>query len=58
MSSALPPDDNIAWRAWVGSIVSVVLATAAVAARLVARKLSAAAYGWDDATIVFALVSL
>ena len=57
MSSALPPNDDIAWKVWVGSIVSAVLATVAVTARLVARKLSAAAYGWDDVTIVLALVS-
>lgn len=58
MSSAILPDEDAAWRVWVGSIVSVVLATAAVAARLVARYLSAAPFWWDDVTIVLALVSL
>lgn len=52
----LPPDDNIAWKVWVGSIVSVVLATVAVVARLTARKLSAARFWWDDHLIAMALV--
>lgn len=53
---ALPPDDDIAWKVWVGSIVGVVSATVAVAARLYARKLSAAHFWWDDLFIVLALV--
>ncbi len=34
----------------------MVLATLAVAARLIARRLSVAKYWWDDLLIVFALV--
>lgn len=55
--SALPPDDSEAWKVWVGSVVSVVLATIAVIARLVARRISAANFWWDDYTIIAALVS-
>ncbi len=39
-----------------GTITLTVLATLAVAARLVARRLSVAKYWWDDLLIVFALV--
>ena len=53
----LPPDVSDAWKVWVGSIVSVVLATIAVAARLAARRISAARFWWDDYTIIMALVS-
>ena len=56
MAPTLPPDENIAWKVWVGSIVGVVLSTIAVTARLVARKLSAAEFWWDDLFIVLALV--
>lgn len=57
MATARPPDENIAWKVWVGSIVGVVLSTVAVIARIVARRLSAAEFWWDDFFIVFALVS-
>ena len=39
-----------------GTITLMVLATIAVAARLLARRLSVAKYWWDDPLIVFALV--
>ncbi|KAL8702705.1 MAG: hypothetical protein Q9201_004126 [Fulgogasparrea decipioides] len=55
MSSTLPPDDSLAWKVWVGSIVSVVTATVAVGLRLFARRISAAPYWWDDYTILVAL---
>lgn len=55
---ALPPDDSLAWRVWLASIISVVAATIAVAARLLARKISAAPFWWDDWSIMVALVSM
>lgn len=39
-----------------GTVPLMVLATIAVAARLVARKLSVAKYWWDDLLVVLALV--
>lgn len=54
---SLPPDDSVAWKVWLGSIISVVAATIAVAARLLARKVSAAPFWWDDWTIMASLVS-
>ena len=56
MALKMPPNENIAWKVWIGSIVGVVLSTIAVTARLVARKLSAAEFWWDDFFIVLALV--
>jgi len=58
MPIPLPPDDSVAWKAWLGSVVSVALATIAVAARLLARKMSAAPFWWDDWTIIASLVSM
>ena len=58
MSSTLPPDDSLAWKVWLGSVVSVALATIAVAARLAARRTSAAPFWWDDYTILASLVSM
>ena len=55
---SLPPDVSLAWKVWLGSIVSVVAATVAVALRLFARRLSAAPFWWDDWTIVASLVSI
>ena len=55
---SLPPDVSLAWKVWLGSIVSVVAATVAVALRLFARRLSAAPFWWDDWTIVASLVSM
>lgn len=55
-ASTAQPNVSEAWKVWVGSIVSVVLATIAVAARLAARRISAAKFWWDDFTIVLALV--
>ena len=56
MTGAMPIDDSVAWKVWLGSVVSVGLATVAVAARLSARKISAAPFWWDDYTIVISLV--
>ena len=55
---SLPPDVSLAWKVWLGSIVSVVAATVAVALRLFARRISAAPFWWDDWTIVASLVSM
>ncbi len=55
---SLPPDDSLAWKVWLGSIVSVVAATIAVGARLLARRISAAPFWWDDWTIMASLVSM
>ncbi|KAI4202283.1 MAG: hypothetical protein LQ350_002667 [Teloschistes chrysophthalmus] len=56
MSATHPPDNSLAWKVWVGSIVSVALATLFVGLRLYARRISAAPYWWDDYTIIAALV--
>ena len=56
MAGAMPIDDSVAWKVWLGSVVSVGLATVAVAARLIARKISAAPFWWDDYTIGISLV--
>lgn len=55
---SLPPDNSLAWKVWLGSSVSVLAATVAVAARLLARKISAAPFWWDDWTIMVSLVSM
>ncbi|KAL8868716.1 MAG: hypothetical protein Q9174_004804 [Haloplaca sp. 1 TL-2023] len=57
MSGTQPPDDSLAWRVWVGSVVSVALATVFVALRLLARRISSASFWWDDYTIIAALVT-
>lgn len=51
-----PPDESRVWRVYVGSIVSVVLATIAVFLRMAARRMSGVGYWWDDYTIAAALV--
>lgn len=56
MPASLPPDESVAWKVWLGTVVSVVLATVAVALRLLARRLSAAPFWWDDWTILASLV--
>ena len=55
---SLPPDESLAWKVWLGTIVCVVASTTAVAARLLARKISAAPFWWDDWTIIASLVSI
>lgn len=50
-------DESAEWKVLLGSILSVLLATAVVALRLVARRLSDAPYWWDDYTICGSLVS-
>lgn len=56
MSNTNPLNDSLAWKVWLGSVVSVVLATVAVVLRLVARRISAAPFWWDDFTIIASLV--
>lgn len=56
MATPTPPDVDIAWKVWLGSCAAVVLVTLAVIARLVARRMSAASFWWDDWTIVLAVV--
>ena len=58
MSKPLPADDSVAWKVWLGSVVSVSSATVAVALRLLARRISNATFWWDDWTILASLVSL
>ena len=58
MPSSLPPNEDIAWKVWVGSIVGVVISTIAVTARVIARRLSAAHFWWDDWLIIAALVGM
>lgn len=56
MATPIPPDVDVAWKVWLGSCAAVVLATTAVIARLVARRMSAASFWWDDWTIVLAVI--
>ena len=56
MADPSSADQSVAWKVLLGSIASVVLATAAVVLRLIARRLSDAPFWWDDYTIVAALV--
>jgi hypothetical protein len=56
-SAQLPPDDNIAWHIYVGTIVTIVPATIAVILRFVSRHVAHAGFWWDDYTIAIALVS-
>ena len=51
-------DDDIAWKVWLGSIISVLCATAAVISRLLAKRMSSARLWWDDWIIVASLVRL
>ena len=48
--------DSRASNLYSATIPLVVVATFAVGSRLVARKISAAKYWWDDWTLVLALV--
>lgn len=57
MTTAQEPDDNIAYRIWVGTIVTVVPATLVVALRVAARLVSRVGLWWDDYTIMVSLVS-
>ncbi|KAJ5154273.1 uncharacterized protein N7500_009712 [Penicillium coprophilum] len=51
-----PPNANISWRIYVGTIVSIVPATTSVILRFVARNISRAGLWWDDYTIAVSLV--
>ncbi|XHG09504.1 hypothetical protein AWENTII_012559 [Aspergillus wentii] len=53
---AADPDDNIAYRLWIGTIVTLVPATIAVIVRFIARFASRVGYWWDDYTIIVALI--
>lgn len=52
-----PNNDNIAYRIWIGTIVTVVPATLVTALRLTARVVSQVGLWWDDYTIAVSLVS-
>lgn len=54
----LPPDEHLAYRVWISTIIVTVLATVAVVARFLARHLSNANLWLDDWTILIALVSV
>ncbi|KAJ5520418.1 hypothetical protein N7463_000871 [Penicillium fimorum] len=51
-----PPNDNISWRIYVGTIVSIVPATICVILRFIARNIARAGLWWDDYTIAVSLV--
>lgn len=51
-------DENIAYELWIGTTITVAAATIAVALRWTARWVSRVGYGWDDYTIIVALVSI
>lgn len=50
------PGDDIAYRIWIGTIVTVVPATVITALRFTARTVSRVGLWWDDYTIAAALV--
>lgn len=50
------PGDDIAYRIWIGTIVTVVPATVITALRFIARTVSRVGLWWDDYTIAVALV--
>ena len=56
MTTAQVPDDDISYRIWAGTIVTVVPATLVVALRIVARLVSHVGLWWDDCTIMVSLV--
>jgi hypothetical protein len=56
MDSGQNDDQNIAYRIWVGTIVTIVPATFAVVLRFLGRHVSRAGFWWDDYTIAIALV--
>jgi hypothetical protein len=56
-SAQAPPDENIAWHLYVGTIVTIVPATIAVILRFISRHVARVGLWWDDYTIAIALVS-
>ncbi|KAJ5820243.1 hypothetical protein N7474_005834 [Penicillium riverlandense] len=50
-----PPDENIAWHIYVGTIVTIVPATIAVILRFISRHVARAGLWLDDYTIAIAL---
>lgn len=50
------PGENIAYRIWIGTIVTVVPATVITTLRFIARTVSRVGLWWDDYTIAVALV--
>lgn len=56
-TAQVPPDDNVSYRIWIGTIVTIVPATLVVALRVVARLVSQVGLWWDDYTILVSLVS-
>lgn len=56
MDSGQGDDHSIAYRIWVGTIVTIVPATFGVVLRFLGRHVSRAGFWWDDYTIAIALV--
>lgn len=52
------PGDTIAYRIWIGTIVTVVPATIVTVLRFTARVVSRVGLWWDDYTIAVSLVSI
>lgn len=52
------PGDTIAYRIWIGTIVTVVPATIVTTLRFTARIVSRVGLWWDDYTIAVSLVSV
>ncbi|KAJ5816708.1 hypothetical protein N7447_008941 [Penicillium robsamsonii] len=50
-----PPNDNISWRIFVGTVISIVPATICVILRFIARNVARAGLWWDDYTIAVSL---
>ncbi|KAL2854877.1 hypothetical protein BJY01DRAFT_243527 [Aspergillus pseudoustus] len=48
--------EDISWRIWIGTIVTVIPATIAVVLRFVSRHFARAGFWWDDWTIAASLV--
>ena len=51
-------DENIAYHLWIGTTITVAAATVAVALRWTARWVARVGFGWDDYTIMVALVDI
>ena len=56
MTSTADEVVDIDYRIWIGTVVTVVPATAAVTLRFVSRHIAKAGYWWDDWAIVASLV--
>lgn len=58
MDTQTLPNDSQQWKVWLGTIVSVGLATLAVGARKIARGMAGPRLSWDDFFIYLAWVSI